>query len=174
MIVKIIKVIIPIFCILLFTILFLYLVDHKFNFSQEFFSKNPSDIRHIGGIHDAALIVLTIIVACITWIQLRGIKETGQADFLLRIDERLGDTNIVKAREIIHFIYAASKKREKNGIKYTEEQHGEFIADEINKLGNDYKNKKKYGKICLSFKFFRFLGNHFSIYKQGLYCGKRN
>lgn len=141
------------FWMLFFTIIFLLVVDHYLNFINEKLNGNPADIRHIEAIHHASLIILTFILACIAWIQLGGINKTGQGDFLLRIDERFGNTEIIKAREIIHFIYAESKKEDKK----TEEQHCEFIANYINDLGENYNDIDKMKQYICLLNFLDFL-----------------
>lgn len=141
--------------IVILTMVFLYLVDHDFNFIYENLSGNLRDVHHMQSLHDASLIIFTFIIACIAWYQLNGIFRINQADFLLRIDQRLGDENIIKARELIHSYYKASRTENPT---YSHLDHCNNIANVINELGenkdiNDYQSTKDY-VFLLSFMDF--------------------
>lgn len=153
----------PIFWIILLTLLFLIIADRDFDFLYENLSGNNHDMHHMSSLHDASIIILTIIIACIAWVQLHGLVKTGQADFLLRIDERLGNKSIIKARTIIHHIYSESKEKNKN---FTEPQHCEYIAQEINSLGNK-TDKESIKKYVLLLNFIDFLETTALFAKKG-------
>jgi hypothetical protein len=85
--------------------------------------------------YNASLIILTFILACVAWYQLKGLQRTNQAEFLLKIDQRLGDPKIIEAREIIHRYYKISKRVNPRDF---EEQHVLSIAKEIDKLSENY------------------------------------
>ena len=79
--------------VIILTILVFLIADWTY---FDFFKKAPNN--PIINIHAAFLIILTIILVCIAWIQLEGINKTAKADFLLRLDDRIGSDNIIKAR----------------------------------------------------------------------------
>lgn len=124
--------------ILFVTFALLWLVDHNFWILHENISSNISDVHHIESFHDASLIILTFVIACVAWIQLHGIIKTGRADFLLQIDKRYGDPAIIRARKIIHLIYRKLKNENSN---LTEPQYCELLAQEINSLAEGKTRK---------------------------------
>jgi hypothetical protein len=111
--------------------------DNSFIFFHENIIGNINNLHHIESLHDASLIVLTFIIACIAAYQLSGIIETGQASFLLEIDKRYSDPSIIRARNIIHVTY---RKSVETHPKYSEDEHSRYIGEEINNLGS--KNDK--------------------------------
>lgn len=136
---KTLKIIIPFLVILISTVGFLWITDHfslGFNYQLK---NNSNDIHNITTINDAAIIILTFIIACIAWYQLKGLINTGRAEFLLEIDKRYGgDPAILEARKIIHSIYIKVKKKHPQA---SEEEYSQYMAEEICKLG-DSKSKK--------------------------------
>jgi hypothetical protein len=124
--------------VFLLVVVFVFLISIE-KYNHLFFNTDAN--HHVQSIHEATIIILTFVLACIAWIQLGGIKKTTQAEFLLRIDERLGDENIIHARKIIHNMYLESKNACPN---CSEQGHRYFIAykiDEISSIkdkSNDY------------------------------------
>ncbi|MGL6030449.1 MAG: DUF4760 domain-containing protein, partial [Legionella sp.] len=61
-------------------------------------------------INAAAIVILTLIIFCAGWIQFNALNKTSKGDFLLRIDERYGQPENIKARTIIHEFYCLTKE----------------------------------------------------------------
>lgn len=122
-----------VFWISVVTFLFLYWADGDLRFLHQDISSKP-EMHHIQALNDASLIILTFIIACIAWFQLSGIFKINQADFLLRIDERLGNSNIIEARKIIHRLYKESRTINPH---FTEPQHCHYMANKIYELGEN-------------------------------------
>ncbi|HIF0138890.1 TPA: DUF4760 domain-containing protein [Legionella anisa] len=57
----------------------------------------------------AAIVILTIIIFCAGWIQFKDLNKTSKGDFLLRIDEKYGQPENIKARTIIHEFYCLTR-----------------------------------------------------------------
>ena len=55
--------------------------------------------------HALILIPLTFFILCAAWMQFKGLNKTSKGEFLLRIDERYGSKEIIKARQMIHNYY---------------------------------------------------------------------
>lgn len=56
-------------------------------------------------------------VAFIAWYKLREIHNQSEAHFLLRIDERWGNNESIKARSVIHKLYHEISERHKSGLE---------------------------------------------------------
>ena len=80
----------------------------------------------------AAIIILTIFLICVAWLQLSNLNKTSRADFLLRIDDRYGRTEIIKARAIIQELY---RKAAPQSEKISEEVYIQRISDGIKDIG---------------------------------------
>jgi len=93
-----------------------------------FTDKDKSIIR----IHAAALLVLTLIFICVAWFQLKNLNITSKADFLLRIDDRFGSREIIRARKIIHEFYC-----ETNQENIRVETHINNISEKIKEICED-------------------------------------
>lgn len=72
-----------------------FIIDHLKNGAKH----NPGDF------HSAIVLVLTIVLIIGAWRQIRNSNTIAKNDFLLRMDERYGSTEIVRARAIIHKLY---------------------------------------------------------------------
>lgn len=68
--------------------------------------------NHVSDWNDVAIIFLTLIIVCAGWMQLKNLNQTTTSDFLLRIDERYGSPEILKARVIIHELYCLTYQDE--------------------------------------------------------------
>lgn len=150
---KYIHFLVIIFIMLSVMLIFLFLVDSDFDFLKENLSGTTHDMHHMHSLHNASIIILTFIIACVAWFQLSGIAKNGEGDFLLRIDERLSNESIIKARVIIHEIYSKSKTQNPNS---SEDQHCEFMANEIYLLG-ERKDKKSIKDYVYILNFLDFL-----------------
>src|SRR5579864_2047948 len=60
-------------------------------------------------VHYILIVIGTGLIAWVAWVQLHHMREVGQNDFLLRIDNRYGGKEIVKARAIIQELYCSTK-----------------------------------------------------------------
>jgi len=89
-------------------------------------------------VHAAAIIILTIVLICVGWLQLGNLNKTSKADFLLRIDGRYGSVEIVKARAIIQRLYRAASPPNED---VPQEIYFQKIADSIDTI-RDSKDKK--------------------------------
>ena len=86
--------------VLIFLIIVLIFFEDKFfnvfSFNQQ---NKPNDWN------DLIIIPLTFLIVCAGWMQFKSLNKTSKAEFLLRIDERYGSIEIIKARSIIHSYY---------------------------------------------------------------------
>jgi len=94
--------------------------------------------KHILHIHAASIIILTIALIYVGWQQLENLNRTSSADFLLRIDNRYSNPEIIKARIIIQQLYRKTTSPEK---KYSEDDVTKKIADEIKLIGRENSNE---------------------------------
>ena len=92
-------------------------------------------------LHAACLIILTSSLVCIAWIQLGGIGQTAQSDFLMRLDNRYGSVSILKARVIIQRFYRESKNLNPTA---TEAVHRNYIGSKINEMSDDINSSEGY------------------------------
>lgn len=110
-------------------------------------------LSNIGRIYSAAIIILTIILACIGWFQFDALNKTSRADFLLRIDYRYSSTEIIKARAIIQELYRkASPKGETTIYPVVVER----IAKLIKEVGQS-ENKDDYERFAYLLNLLDFL-----------------
>ncbi len=63
---------------------------------------------------DASLIILTLVIAYVAWVNLGGMNKTAKNDFLLRFDKRYCNKESLEAKTILHRIYLNTKKPKKN------------------------------------------------------------
>ena len=96
------------------------------------FERNKDIPENILRINAAAIVILTIVLICVGWLQLNNLNKTSRADFLLRIDDRYGREEIIKARAIIQSLY---RKAALTGEHTPEETYIQKISDEIKKIG---------------------------------------
>jgi len=89
----------------------------------------------------ASLLIVTGLLARVAWIQLAGIKNTAQADFLIHIDDRYGSEPILKATHIIQRLY-----RESNNLHpgAPESVHRSHIAIRINEISENINTSYEY------------------------------
>lgn len=100
------------------------------------------DLRHL---HHGGLVILTVILIVVAWIQLKHIYETSRNDFLLRIEERYGCKSILEARRIIHTLY-----RKTCGNEVYNKSHGKTISERLKAMANK-KNQTKTSYIYLAY-----------------------
>jgi len=88
-----------------------------------------------------SLVIVTGLLARVAWIQLAGIKNMAQADFLIRIDDRYGSEPILKARHIIQRLY-----RESNNLYpgAPESVHRSHIAIRVNEISENINTSEEY------------------------------
>lgn len=131
----------PICVIILVVILFLLPVLDLFNLCWFDWCKLFDDRSSMHILHDFSLILLTVIIASIAWIQLRGIHDVRKADFLFRIDERYGQEPIIKARQIIQWLYRESVNAlpDRSEVIYRNK-----IAKKIDDLSRDVNRSDEY------------------------------
>jgi len=111
-------------------------------------------------LHYVLMVVLTAALVYVAWHQLSGIGRVSKGDFLLRLDERFGTSDVIKARRIIHSLYRYADKNNKNGPKTLEYLQGQ-VSIYLYKLKNnkldilDYKNdellQEKHFSLVLNF-----------------------
>jgi hypothetical protein len=106
-------------------------IDIYFNDTKDI----PNNIIRI---NSASIIILTIVLVCVGWIQLNRLNKTSKADFLLRIDTRYGSTEIIKARAIIQKLYRESNPHNNPVPK---EIYFQRMADKIDQIRIAKNNK---------------------------------
>lgn len=131
-----------IYLVLISFALLLILNIFNLNFFDISFFKNDIDKGHISQLYDASLIILTILLLFVAWIQLKGIKDIGRADFLLRLDNRFGNKSIIKARYIFHKIYLETKD-----VDICEDVHIKKIQEKIKEIGQDVNRTKDFAYL---------------------------
>lgn len=89
--------------------------------------------------HNVSLIILTLILVCVAWIQLAGISRVSRSDFLLRVDDRYGSKSIIQARKIIHELDCRT-----NTNDICSEVRIKNISDEISKICEDEKSSRQF------------------------------
>lgn len=94
-------------------------------YTKTFFFHSKYHDHEIVNIYNIEIIILTALVVAIAYIQLNAIHKTSEAnkdinksEFLLRIDERLGKTNILKARKVIHEIFVEEYRKKDSSVTY--------------------------------------------------------
>jgi hypothetical protein len=90
------------------TFIFFIFIDHYYQSFAPLLEQGEKSIKEatiIQVLNYALLILLTLFLVLIAWVQLAGLNKIAKADFLLRIDDRYGSTDIINARKIIHRIY---------------------------------------------------------------------
>lgn len=80
---------------------FVHVIPHIYLFDNK---KSQID-ANILRVQAASVIILTIMLICVGWLQLNRLNRTSNADFLLRIDNRYGSLEIIKARAIIQKLF---------------------------------------------------------------------
>ena len=140
----------PLFIVISLLVIIVVLIS----IGQLFYTNLYDDKNHdIIELHAAVLIILTFSLICVAWIQLRGINKTSKGDFLLRIDDRYGSLEIIKARIIINRLYYKTRAKD-----ISSESHIKKIAEEIKKLGeNEDCEEKKNEDFIYLLNFLDFL-----------------
>lgn len=98
----------------------------------KFFGSESEDIRTI---HLILVVFLTILLVLVAWLQLTGLNKTSKSDFLLRIDSRYGNPEIIKARLIIHKIH----RQLDNEYSSCEENRIKKISEKIVEISQSTK-----------------------------------
>lgn len=65
-------------------------------------------------LHALSLILLTIILVWVANIQLSALNRTAKIDFLMKLDERYGSIEIIKARQLMHSVGRTKSGSKKN------------------------------------------------------------
>ncbi len=89
------------------------------------------------------LIVLTAILILVAYTQLSSLNKTAKADFLMRLDQRYGSIEIIRARQIIHRFY---RKTKDNNPHAPEVVHWNEVGKEIDLLSRapDFQSQREY------------------------------
>lgn len=101
----------------------------------------------------AAILILTVILIIVAWYQLEGLNTTSKANFLLKIDERWGSSEIITARTIIHRLYREVRKEVACSC---EEELIKGVANKIRIIGRSSK-KDDVSDFILLLNFLDFL-----------------
>jgi hypothetical protein len=142
----------------------------------------PNNDHSIISIYSASLIVLTFFLviatgalAYVAYIQidsarkqLEQIGNSTRADFLIRLDNRYGSKQIIKARQIIHALYLESKKIQRISEE-NEDIHRNYIAEKINDYAEDPEKANDYVYLLNLMDFLEtisFLANKGIIQKE--------
>lgn len=94
--------------ILVISLLALYIIPEKIHFFSNGKQVELRDINYFFGI------AISLLISIVALINLSSISKSTQADFLLRIDERWGSEEIIKARQTIHKLYLDTKEIHKD------------------------------------------------------------
>lgn len=94
---------------------------------------------HLSKLHNAIILLLTLGIVAIAWIQLTGLNRTSNADFLLRIDNHYGSREILKAREIIHRFHL-----ETPSDKISKETHIQLVAEKVKETREQLKKAEDF------------------------------
>lgn len=143
-------------------------------------------------IHAAAIIILTIVLICVGWLQLGQLNQTSKAEFLLQITNRYGSSEIIKAREIIQRLYREACPPNE---KVAREIYFQRIADSIDQIRNDINKSDDFSHLLNLLDFLEILGYftrkkyitvkdvdelignslvfYFNIFKQWIYYRRR-
>lgn len=99
----------PLLCtIIVLSLIIWFLENHYINVVADNTSHKNLELaaEHFNA---AAIVILTLIIFCAGWIQFKDLNKTSKGDFLLRIDEKYGQPENIKARTIIHKYYCLTK-----------------------------------------------------------------
>ncbi len=122
---------------ILFVLLALFLWFTVFLYPDLFSNAQGQQHEHaIVKIYSACLIFLTFALVLVAWIQLASLNKTSRSDFLLRIDDRYGSVEIIKARAIIQKFYCQIKKENTN---ISTQEHINKISEKIKEIGSKEK-----------------------------------
>lgn len=102
-------------------------------------------------LHYILMVILSLLLVATAYIQIKKLNTITKADFLLRVDDRYGSPNIVKARTIIHKIYVTT-----NSENLCRDKHILKIAEEVKQLGIS-KNTSDIENFVLLLNFLDFL-----------------
>jgi len=110
---------------------------------------------------DASLIILTFGIFIAASINLKGIRKIAKDDYLLRISERYGSTEIFNARFQLHAFHIEVEKNLKEKYKISEieihaqkeEEYNKLMSQEILNIKNDKINAKTFTEILVFLDF---------------------
>lgn len=88
-------------------------------------------------IHAAVIVVLTLILVCVGWIQLGDLNKTSTAEFLLKIDGRYGSEEIIKARAIIQRLYRTANPEDEK----TKDEYVRLMSKQIDNIRKETDDK---------------------------------
>src|SRR5579872_2110004 len=110
-IVRFLNNLLPIIMVIIWPLIIILLIV-AFSADFDFIDNHQKVRQHIDSniinIHAASIILLTIALILVAYTQLCNLNKTSRGDFLLRIDDRYGSAEIIKARAIIHRLYRKS------------------------------------------------------------------
>ena len=98
--------------------------EHGFYSFLGFFHGDDHAMQNL---HNGGLVILTAGLVGAAWYQLQKLNTTSTADFLLRIDERFGSGEVIKARLIIHKLYLEAKEDIKNSTEYETDSEEQLL-----------------------------------------------
>jgi hypothetical protein len=116
----------------------------------------------------------TVILAFMAWSQLESLQRQNKGNFLLHIDERWGNPEIIKARVLIHELYRGIYANNPN--RPTDWKH-KAIGQEIITLSEDASKKEDFIYILNFLDFMETIGyiavhDHVSYKELDALCGE--
>lgn len=127
--------------LIIFVVLnFLFFIStslHFLDFSENINSLSKKDISIF---YSLALIILTIAIALIAYLELNKIADHQKSEFLLKIDERWTSKEVIEARVIIHHIQLKFIKNGNISKEDLQQKIGEEICNKIRR-DDDYTEK---------------------------------
>lgn len=105
--------------------------------------------------------VATAALAFIAYNQLSGISKNAKAEFLLRVDERWGEKEILDARTIIHKMYLPLKKKgKKSNLRGSSlrEYYEDVISESIIEMSESAESPEDFLKLLNYLDFMETIG----------------
>jgi len=97
----------------------------------------------ITSFHGLSIVLLTVGIIAVAWYQLTRLNKISKADFLLRLDERYGSEDILKARRLIAELKRNAKFKYDNDVYLSKAFQNEMIKIRENKE-SDRSYSRKY------------------------------
>lgn len=139
--------------ILVISAVMLFIVDDFYKY-VEFLSRSPKDKiigeESINAFHAVEITILTFILILVAWVQLKSLNKTGSADFLLRLDERFTNKDILAARIFLHSIYiqhVTTCTHSDRKCASCHEAHMQSIRNYIYNIRHDSKFAKEFMQL---------------------------
>ncbi|HVY53444.1 MAG TPA: hypothetical protein VHA13_02880 [Gammaproteobacteria bacterium] len=97
---------------------------------------HKKEIDNISRLYDGSALILTIFLLCCTWLQLKILNNVSKADFLLKLDNRYGSKEIIRARAVIQGLYRKHSPTD----DVHEDDYIKKMADEIDDIRGSSKD----------------------------------